>query len=103
MARCKEVVEYIQKKWGKKVESLPLLLLLAVRRMRREHTRRMSKDVEDACQLEGLWTFHHDFIDILAAYFLKRGIDLITGCFCLSIVISSVHSTSHNRPFFATA
>jgi hypothetical protein len=63
----------------------------------------MSKDVEDACQLEGLWTFHHDFIDILAASFLKRGIDLITGCFCLSIVISSVHSTSHNRPDYETA
>ncbi len=58
-------------------ESLSVLLLLAVRRMRREHTRRMSKDVADACQLEGLWTFHHDFIDILAASFLKRGINLI--------------------------
>jgi len=46
--------------------------------MQREHTRRMSKDVEDACQLKGLWTFHHDFIDILAAYFLKRGVNLIT-------------------------
>lgn len=31
--------------------------------------------------------------------FLKRCMNLITGCFCLSIVVSSVHSTSHNRPF----
>jgi hypothetical protein len=53
MALCEEVVEYIRK-GEKKGERLPLLLLLAVRRMRREHTRRMSKDVEDACQLEGL-------------------------------------------------
>src|SRR5260370_21592138 len=83
-------------------ESLSLLLLLAVRRMRREHTRRMSKDADDACQLEGLWTFHHCFLDILAACFLKRCVNLITGRFCLSIVSSSVHSTSHNRPFSDT-
>jgi hypothetical protein len=83
-------------------ESVSLLLLLAVRRMRREHTRRMSKDADDACQLEVLWTFHHCFLDILAACFLKRCVNLITGRFCLSSVVSSVHSTSHNRPFLAT-
>jgi hypothetical protein len=83
-------------------ESLSLLLLLAVRRMRREHTRRMSKDADDACQLEVLWTFHHCFLDILAACFLKRCVNLITGRFCLSNVVSSVHSTSHNRPFLDT-
>src|SRR5438132_5392161 len=83
-------------------ESLSLLLLLAVRRMRREHTHRMSKDADDACQLEVLWTFHHCFIDILAARFLKRCVNLITGRFCLSSVVSSVHSTSHNRPFVET-
>src|SRR5260370_41118317 len=70
--------------------------------MRREHTRRMSKAASDACQLEGLWTFHHCFLDILAACFLKRCVNLITGRFCLSSVVSSVHSTSHNRPFSAT-
>src|SRR5258708_22732802 len=83
-------------------ESLSLLLVLAVRRMRREHTRRMSKDADDACQLEGLWTFHHCFLDILAACFLKRCVNLITGRFCLSSVVSSVHSTSHNRPLHDT-
>src|SRR5260370_5038220 len=70
--------------------------------MRREHTRRMSKAASDACQLEGLWTFHHCFLDILAACFLKRCVNLITGRFCLSSIVSSVHSTSHNRPFSAT-
>src|SRR5258708_19287165 len=79
-------------------ESLSLLLLLAVRRMRREHTRRMSKDADDACQLEGLWTFHHCFLDILAACFLKRCVNLITGPFCLSTVFSSSHPPSPNRP-----
>src|SRR5204863_6100431 len=53
-------------------ESLSLLLLLAVRRMRREHTRRMSKDAEGGGELETLWAFHHCFIDILAACFFKQ-------------------------------
>jgi hypothetical protein len=84
-------------------ESLSLLLLLAVRRMRREHTRRMSKAASDACQLEGLWTFHHCFLDILAACFLKRCVNPITGRFCLSSVVSSaLHPSGGNSVLVGT-
>lgn len=83
-------------------ESLSVLLLLAVRRMRREHTRRMSKDALNGGELEVLWTFHHCFIDILAACFLNSCVNLITGRFSLSSAVSSIHRVSHNRPFFAT-
>lgn len=83
-------------------ESLSVLLLLAVRRMRREHTRRMNKDTLNGGELEVLWTFHHCFIDILAACFLNRCLNLITGRFSLSSAVSSIHRASHNRPFFDT-
>jgi hypothetical protein len=79
-------------------ESLSVLLLLAVRRVRREHTRRMSKDALNGGELEVLWTFHHCFIDILVVCFLNRCMNLITGRFCLSSAVSSIHRASHNRP-----
>lgn len=54
-------------------KSLSLLLLLAVRRMRRDHTRRMSKeDAEDGGSLEVLWMFRHCFIEILVASFFEQ-------------------------------
>ncbi len=44
-------------------ESLSLLFLLAVRRIRREHIRTMSKNADDRCSLEALSTvsslLHH--------------------------------------------
>ena len=101
MARCARRDGLCPKR-VKNGESLSVLLLLAVRRMRREHTRRMSKDALNGGELEVLWMVHHCFIDILAACTLNRCVNLITGRFCLSSAVSSIHSTSHNRPFVET-
>jgi hypothetical protein len=47
------------------------VFILAVRRMRREHLRTMSKNADDGCSLEGVSTFHPCFIDIFTVCFLK--------------------------------
>jgi len=65
-------------------KSLSPLLLLAVRRIRHEHLRTMSKNADDGCSLEELSTFHPCFINIFTVRFLKRCGNPITGHFCLS-------------------
>jgi hypothetical protein len=54
-----------QKEWGM-VELLFLLSLLAVRHMRREYIRTMSKNADNEHSLEELSTLHPCFIDIFA-------------------------------------
>ena len=58
-----------QKEWVM-VELLFLLSLLAVFRMRREHTRMMSKNTDNEHSLEELSTLHPCFIDIFAVIYL---------------------------------
>ncbi len=91
MIRCTPVYEgmYGEEEWT--WESLSLLFILAVRRMRRKHIRTMSKNADDACSLEGVSTFHPCFIDIFTVCFLKRPSDRITRRFCPSSVVSSAH------------
>ena len=98
-----EEMVYAQKEWGM-VELLFLLSLLAVRRMRHEYTRTMSKNADKKHSLEELSTLHPCFIAIFAVIYcyLKRCTHLITGRFCLSSVVSSLHSASYNRPFVDT-
>jgi hypothetical protein len=48
----------------------------------------MSKDADDAYCLKVLWSFHHGFIDILAADFLKRYVNRITERFCPASIVS---------------
>jgi hypothetical protein len=50
-------------------ESFFLLFLLAVRRMRREHIRTMSKNADNGCSLKMSSTFHPCFIDIFAVVY----------------------------------
>ncbi len=57
-----------QKEWGM-VELIFLLSLLAVRRMRREHTRTMGKNADNEHSLEELLTLHPCFIDIFAVIY----------------------------------
>jgi len=57
-----------QKEWGM-VELIFLLSLLAVRRMRREHTRVMNKNADNEHSLEELSTRHPCFIDIFAVIY----------------------------------
>jgi len=85
------------------VELIFLLSLLAVRHMLREHIRTMSKNADNEHSLEELSTLHPCFIDIFAVIYLlfafwKWCAHFITGRFCLSSVVSSIHSASHNRP-----
>ena len=74
------------RKGGNNGESLPLRSLLDSRRMRREHTGRVSKDAYEAGQGEGKW-FHHGCITILVGSCLKRCLELSTECSHLSNVI----------------
>jgi hypothetical protein len=74
------------RKGGNNGERLPLRLLLDSRRMRREHTGRVSKDAYEVGQGEGKW-FHHGCITILVVSCLKRCLELSTECSHLSNVI----------------
>ena len=74
------------RKGGNTGERLPLRLLLDSRRMRREHTDRVSKDAYEVGQGEGKW-FHHGCITILVVNYLKRYLEISTGCSHLSNVI----------------
>ncbi len=65
------------------------VFILAVRRMRREYIRTMSKNADGGCSLEGVSTFHPCFIDIFTVCSLKSCGDHITRRFCLSSVVSS--------------
>ena len=87
-----------QKEWGM-VELIFLLSLLAVRRMRREHTRTMSKNADNEHSLEGLSTLHPCFINIFAVIYccllfekdvltLSQGVSVCQASFPLSRVIS---------------
>ncbi len=67
-------------------ENLPLRLLLDSRRMRREHTGRVSKDAYEVGQGEVKW-FHHSCITILVVNYLKRCLEISTECSHLSNVI----------------
>ena len=58
-------------------ESLPLRSLLDSRRMRREHTGRVTKGTYEAGQVEVKW-FHHGYITILVVSCLKRYLELST-------------------------
>ena len=75
---------------GNNGESLPLRSLLDSRRMRREHTGRVSKDAYEAGQGEVKW-FHHGCITILVVSCLKRCLELSTECSHLSNVIPQRH------------
>src|SRR5713101_2935968 len=75
---------------GNNGESLPLRSLLDSRRMRREHTGRVSKDAYEAGQVEVKW-FHHGCITILVVSCLKRCLELSTECSHLSNVIPQRH------------
>ncbi len=57
------------KEWAM-AELLLLLSLLVMRRMRREHVRTMSKNVDKEHSLEELSTFHPCFINIFAVIYL---------------------------------
>ena len=75
------------RKGGNNGENLPLRLLLDSRRMRREHTDRVSKDAYEVGQGEGKW-FHHGCITILVVTYLKRYLKISTQCSHLSTVIA---------------
>src|SRR6266849_1059584 len=75
---------------GNNEESLPLRSLLDSRRMRREHTRKVSKGAYEAGQVEVKW-FHHGCITILVVSCLKRCLELSTECSHLSNVIPHRH------------
>ena len=62
---CLRAVFTEKKKWGA-VELIFLLSPLAVRRMRREHPRKMSKNADSEHSLEELSTLHPCFINIFA-------------------------------------
>lgn len=74
---------------GNHGESLPLRSLLDSRRMRREHTGRVSKDAYEAGQGEVKW-FHHGCITILVVGCLKRCLYPSTGRSCQSTVVAAL-------------
>jgi hypothetical protein len=78
---------------GNNGESVPLRLLLDARRMRREHTGRVSKDAYEAGQGEVKW-FHHGCITILVVGCLKRCLYPSTGRFCLSTVVAALRGVA---------
>ena len=78
---------------GNHGESLPLRSLLDARRMRREHTGRVSKDAYEAGQGEGKW-FHHGCITILVVGYLKRCLHPSTGHSCLSTVVAALRGVA---------
>ena len=69
-------------KEGEMIELIFLLSLLAVRRMRREYTRTMSKNADNEHSLEELSTLHPCFIDIFA---------VIYGCLLFEKMCSLYH------------
>ena len=77
------------RKGGNNGESLPLRSLLDARRMRREHTGRVSKDAYEAGQGEGKW-FHHGCITILVVGCLKRCLYPSTGRSGLSTGVTAL-------------
>src|SRR5215469_1098245 len=81
------------RKGGNHGESLPLRSLLDSRRMRREHTGRVSKDVYGAAQGEGK-SFHHGCITILVVGCLKRCLYPSTGRSCLSTVVAALRGVA---------